>query len=457
MQAAWPGNRGGHERQGSITVATTMGKASRKMPKNPAPITSHPLFPAVIALWLAVLFGLGSLALAPALPAMGIAIRLATAAAAALLGVAAGLFLGRRIARTMNIEGISTPAEPQQAAVDNADRDADFRRPISALEELGRESFDQIDIEVPAERVVEPSLFENAPFENDEAFPDHAEPYGAAEPYRPAETSAAASCDADFAPWTDNGPGDDDFRAEPAGTEAGRAFEPEPEPVAEIPPQADPEIAPAPADTNADAGVRAVDAAERITQRPLMELGMVELIERLAYAIQADNNFVSGQRAADDDAPEATESVPGRVEAGQGLATERTRARPLPLSPAVAPGDLAGADAGDGACASEGWDEELDEELDAAADGPYSSLLNMKPPAPRPDGESLQDPFGDPMAGDSLPGSGLSQEISANAAPEGESETGKPAVPGEKRPDSSPTEGDLRSALAALQRFSGAA
>lgn len=40
---------------------------SKRKPGNRKPISSHPLFPAVVALWFGALFGLGSLAIRPTL------------------------------------------------------------------------------------------------------------------------------------------------------------------------------------------------------------------------------------------------------------------------------------------------------------------------------------------------------------------------------------------------------
>lgn len=94
-----------------------MAKPDRKAPKG-KPITSHQLFPAVVALWFAALFCLGSLAVRPALlesliirsrvdliipaaaPPLGVTARMLLALAMAALGAIIGAFFARRLART---------------------------------------------------------------------------------------------------------------------------------------------------------------------------------------------------------------------------------------------------------------------------------------------------------------------------------------------------------------------
>lgn len=93
-----------------------MAKQKRKSAKS-KPITAHPLFPAVVALWFGSLFGLGSLAIRPSLlesvvvkagidlvvpaagPPLGVTARILLALALAAIGAATGALIGRRIAR----------------------------------------------------------------------------------------------------------------------------------------------------------------------------------------------------------------------------------------------------------------------------------------------------------------------------------------------------------------------
>lgn len=93
-----------------------MAKQKRK-PAKGKPITSHQLFPAVVALWFGALFGLGSLAVRPSLleglvlkshldlvipaaaPPLGVTARILVALILAALGAMIGIALARRIAR----------------------------------------------------------------------------------------------------------------------------------------------------------------------------------------------------------------------------------------------------------------------------------------------------------------------------------------------------------------------
>lgn len=91
-----------------------------RQPRNPAeakPITTHPLFPAVIVLWFGALFGLGSLAVRPALlealviqsridlivaaaaPPLGVTARILVALVLTALGSAVGIVVARRLAQ----------------------------------------------------------------------------------------------------------------------------------------------------------------------------------------------------------------------------------------------------------------------------------------------------------------------------------------------------------------------
>lgn len=93
-----------------------MAKQKRK-PAKGKPITSHQLFPAVVALWFGALFGLGSLAVRPSLleelvlksrldliipaaaPPLGVTARILVALILAAIGAVIGIALARRIAR----------------------------------------------------------------------------------------------------------------------------------------------------------------------------------------------------------------------------------------------------------------------------------------------------------------------------------------------------------------------
>ena len=136
-----------------------MANQKRKSAKA-KPITSNPLFPAVVALWFGALFGLGSLAVRPSLleelvlgshidlvipaaaPPLGITARILLALAMAALGGILGIMLTRRLTRPE-----PEVYERKRSAQDNtqtprtrlrdAHPDAPARRPISAHDELG--------------------------------------------------------------------------------------------------------------------------------------------------------------------------------------------------------------------------------------------------------------------------------------------------------------------------------
>ena len=139
-----------------------MSKSKRK-PATAKPITSNPLFPAVVALWFGALFGLGSLAVRPSLlenlvlgshidlivpaaaPPLGITARILLALAMAALGAVLGIVLARRLARP-KVEHYERKrgakdlaAQSPRVRARDAHPDAPARRPISAHEELGEE------------------------------------------------------------------------------------------------------------------------------------------------------------------------------------------------------------------------------------------------------------------------------------------------------------------------------
>lgn len=123
------------------------------------PISQHPVFPAIVSLWFAALLGIGSLLLPVTLfealadttgiasvipaaePPLGVSARILIALVAAGLGVAAGLLIARQVAAAQGATHRAPQRQPQSA-----------KRPISAHEELGAESFDEpveADVEAP--------------------------------------------------------------------------------------------------------------------------------------------------------------------------------------------------------------------------------------------------------------------------------------------------------------------
>ena len=136
------------------------------------PITSHQLFPAVVALWFGALFGLGSLAIRPSLieqaviaskidllfppgaPPLGVTARILIALILSALGAAIGAALARRIARPKQEVrqrkrgAANLDAQPAVSNLNASVIDPPMRQPISAREELGADSFDSAEPQV---------------------------------------------------------------------------------------------------------------------------------------------------------------------------------------------------------------------------------------------------------------------------------------------------------------------
>lgn len=138
---------------------------TKRKPTKGKPISSHPLFPAVVALWFGALFGLGSLAIRPTLiegmvlktgldlvvpaaaPPLGVTARILIALIMASLGAAIGAALAVRLTQPKTVvrERKRTAANPGAAAEAeaalwnsrNVYTDGPVFRPISAHEELG--------------------------------------------------------------------------------------------------------------------------------------------------------------------------------------------------------------------------------------------------------------------------------------------------------------------------------
>lgn len=136
-----------------------MANQKRKSAKA-KPITSNPLFPAVVALWFGALFGLGSLAVRPSLlealvlnshidliipaaaPPLGITARILLALAMAAMGGVLGIILTRRLTRPQpevyeRKRSANDMSQTSRTRLRDAHPDAPARRPLSAHDELG--------------------------------------------------------------------------------------------------------------------------------------------------------------------------------------------------------------------------------------------------------------------------------------------------------------------------------
>ncbi|WP_235913414.1 hypothetical protein [Croceibacterium salegens] len=117
-----------------------------------APVSAHPAFPAIVALWFAALLGLGSLILPVVLlerltvttgiaslvpsaaPPLGFSTRATLALAAAVIGALMGITLARKVAQSHALRPSERFGDEEPA-----------RRPISAHDELGEEGLGKSD------------------------------------------------------------------------------------------------------------------------------------------------------------------------------------------------------------------------------------------------------------------------------------------------------------------------
>ncbi|WP_095012300.1 hypothetical protein [Tsuneonella mangrovi] len=131
-----------------------------------APVSAHPAFPAIVALWFAALFGIGSMVLpaplldklvtvtrishvfASATPPLGATARIVIALVACGLGVVAGIAIARKVVAA---QGTSHPAPRRAPKSRKEAASTPAKRPISAHEELGEEGLD-----APIEEAREP-------------------------------------------------------------------------------------------------------------------------------------------------------------------------------------------------------------------------------------------------------------------------------------------------------------
>lgn len=227
-------------------VKVIMGKANdtRHGRRKPAPIRSHPAFTMLVALWFAALLGFGSLFLpvqslerladfAPsdAAPLIGHALRLVVAILAGLAGYALGALIARKVAQGPVRTAREEPRARRAPTMRDIEADAP-RRPIIAHEELGTEGLGPVP----------------------EVFPED-EPVAEELPVPPRYDS----------PWL--------------ADEDGHVWSEE---LADAPlALSERDILP-----EGTVPVMAAGVADGVAERPLTELGMVELIERLAHAIQ---------------------------------------------------------------------------------------------------------------------------------------------------------------------------
>jgi hypothetical protein len=296
-------------------VQTTQKSASDRPAK--APLSAHPLFGAVVALWFAALLGLGSAVLpgrvveplvgASGLPAvlpaaappLGFTARILIAVAASGLGVLIGLFIARRIAAAQrpgqNAGGslaalfgrrkkaVRPPLSIRDALGEDAAAAAPARRRTLAI--AGEQTADSETAWPVTDAHADDPLPDAAPLEAHAVYDAvyEAEPFEeqAATFDEPGEWPAEWDQSEDESPASATVEAEDEPVLPPAHPIADRAYDPAP-------------AFAAPADVPLPAFSAAQERAESariaaplpIMQRPLDQLGMTELVERLAHAIQ---------------------------------------------------------------------------------------------------------------------------------------------------------------------------
>jgi len=453
-----------------------------------APLSAHPAFPAIVALWFAALLGLGSLVLPIALierlatltgialivPAakapLGITARAIIALAAASAGAGIGLLLARKAVDSSSAERLALRAQ------DFIEREC---RPISAHDELGEEGFDSPDSPLFRKRRKPwaAEAWQDSPIEELDLVAQAV----AEDDYEPLELDAFASPE-DLAmqdePMTDlrsHHPAAFGEQGEEAGEpqSVAPAFAPEPAETEALPFAApslkghgkasfdegqaaqgvastnsipleyrDTSAAPAPHLTVVETG-----SGASLDERPLDELGLVQLATRLGASIERRRAWLAQQTRSGSAVP--TPITPSRdpdhFDAAEADEIARATAE------FFAPGTVTDtgyhaeteAPAFDVPIEASGDDEDLDEtEL---GDEGYSSLLAMKNPFARqqelPRIERADD---------------ATSAIAPKAAEKPTESAQSPAS--EVTPlDPGDPERSLRDALATLQRMSGAA
>ncbi|MXP26311.1 hypothetical protein GRI39_09710 [Altererythrobacter indicus] len=250
-------------------MATPYGRDGKQPAGGSNPISAHPAFPALVALWFAALLGLGSLVLPlslfervvsltglanilpPAAPPLGGTAKFAIAFAAAIAGCLGGWILGRRL----STQPSAHHDELQEMRRRNLEAKK-AREPFYASRELGEEGFggaeasadDFADVPDPALPSEEAFWQEAVP---SSIVPDHSD-----------------GIDAEIAEFSEIEP------EEPAPQVDDAAFEPEFQPQSDVPQDEEEQAS----------------SLEKTTE--LDELGLVQLAERLGQAIEARRHWL---------------------------------------------------------------------------------------------------------------------------------------------------------------------
>lgn len=491
------------------------------------PVSAHPAFPVIVSLWFAALFGIGSMVLplemferfaissgladvyAAAQPPLGATARIVIAMAGAAIGALAGLFVARKVTAAN-----APRATTRRAAAMRAEAGPDtVKRPISAHEELGEGGLDADEDEMPLRR--EGGLGRRRALAvTDESAPSDFLSFAPLPGRMPSEADEPLDLIAFDA--AEPVVGEEDAPVEHAdfGSSSLSAPPPPAEPEEGIDrPSAEFEPAPFARRAEPEAEVAAIEAdgAEPVTplaERALGQLGMVELVERFALALQhhretpapatAEPAFAAPEVAAGDEEdafalPFAAFAAPAEAEVPPvftvpaalrpfGFEDEDEEADSLPdldLTAALSQSRMAFAEPAPVLAAVDEPEDEFQEEAEAG----YTSLLAMKSPfgaprepiriedEPEDEGEEPVVVFPGQAVRRATPaGDGPARDVLAASLSAGPRPFDAPLARAEQaaahasaphfsavRGDPGETERALREALEKLQRMSGAA
>lgn len=445
-----------------------------KAGRGKAPVSAHPLFPAIVALWFAALFGLGSLAIRPGLlesavlashvdalipsaaPPLGMTARILLACALAVGGGFLGAWIARNFAqpgkkRRFQLRNPFAGLQAFKLRARDAHPDAPVRRPLSAVLDFGSKSFDD-----PAPAARRRSLA----MEEDYSPRDLQEP-------APLPGAAVHILDLAAIGFTD-------------------------EPI-DAQPEHEEQVSKAAADDKVNAAMEHAvpqnpiamelpsgSAADRITSAPVDTLGPVELVERLALALARKR---AAAEAADVAAalvvcaqvsPPVHEPVlPPPLLAPRAMqpislddncpdaAAQLQQSLDMPVTEADPQPDTESADAE--MAADEGYVAKAGEDVEdteAVLDEGYSSLLNISlPQTQEPRQEFVRVEQCSPEVCDIEPVvifPGQSAEPPRRFDVPAQAATASPSAAVSSQ-NAEETERALRAALASIQRISGAA
>lgn len=292
------GNQAGRNPGGNPGRGAGQGKGAK-----PQPITRHPLFPVLVALWFGALFGLGSLAvriglvealvlklridliLPFAAPPLGMKARALIALAMAITGALAGLWLGRQLGRDRQARPAAGPAQGLVAslkrAVGRKETAPAMRRRSLAIEDDGVKHWAGDIAPLPGDR---PQVLSASDYDFIAPLPEPEDTAKTASLQEPATAGEAVTLDlGTFLPEAGTHAAPRPFDCPPSA-EAAPEPEPEPEPMPQPErPFAPPPVAPS-AETLAIAPAAIEPEPQAVTEGSMTHL---DLVNQLAEAMKA--------------------------------------------------------------------------------------------------------------------------------------------------------------------------